>query len=251
MKTNAFIASLLLLLTHISYAQVDESDSQMIEVTEPEISFQLEEVTQVVDFDKIQPVAYNNDEPAAYLVEKENGEKMILGVARDQDDVKGGIINAYLGAQTIFGVRAGIEILKNIQIGVHFISSGTGLFIDQVKRKGVHVNVTFLNLKFNDTETSFYVGARYNSFQKTHKDYGYYSQVLKGNTVDGLLGVNIGIDERQSFGIEVGYGQSVAGGLTNYEYGTKEIGRNIKYSSPLINLTYTIRLFKRQAKHQD
>ncbi len=251
---NTLIALLsFVLLSSLVHAEGTDSDESMIEISKPsaEFALRLEESNVDVDAGEISTVTDDRGEPISYVIEKNNGEKLVLGVSRDPGDALKGIINAYVGAQTIFGVRAGVEFLKTIQIGVHASSTGGGLFADQINRKGVHMNIVFLKFDLDENNPTvfeavhLYAAVKYNTYAKTRREPGYYTTTLKGKTIDTLLGVHAFIDERQSVGIEIGYAQSTKNGLTKYEYQVHEIGRGFKFGEPFLCVTYVVRLFER------
>ncbi len=242
------LIGLMVLVTASAFAQqnVDEVDSakSKIEVLEEgELSIDMSEYLQEETFNSATPILSKNGKATSYFLQREDGSSVILGVTDEAANPLKGIFNAYIGYQTIFGARAGIEIANSVEFGIHTSTTGTGVFIDQKKRTGAHLNVKFR--PFAQSDIRLYTGARYNKFIKKSLGYGNYSTELQGNTLELLLGVSAEFGERHMLGFEVGYETSISG-LDEYEYGVTKIDSGVNYQAPVARVTYTYRLFRKR-----
>ncbi len=247
---NTTLALLLSLITLTSLSAFAE-DEEMIVISESKkIEIELSEETTIVDPAAVTVIHTDeNGEPAAYLVKKDDGSQVVIGVVDERMPLLGGILNAYVGAQTVFGVRAGVSLFNLVDFGVHASMNGTGMmrgaFYPFVTKAGTHVNIKFRPFKggfevFQSVE--FFTGIRWNDYKKEITEPGYKRTKWKGKTTELLGGMNFYLDEHQSLGFEAG----VAKGLLNkYKfYGDEVLEANIKHKAPIFNLTYTFTIFE-------
>lgn len=224
--------------------------AQDVPVDKEEVLVEIGEEKTIFEDSAEVTVIHTNDqgEPLSYLVKNKDNKFMILGVSEKFDDHTRGIVNAYAGFQTMFGVNAGISLFKIIDIGVHARSNSLGnegLLYPSVTKTGFHANIKFRPVK----EVEVYSGVRWNQYSSTRRGYGYSNLQYNGNTTEYVGGIRYHIDNRQSIGFEAGF---TKGSLTKTEspggYIPSTTGQNFSsptknFKAPVFNLTYRITLF--------
>lgn len=179
-------------------------------------------------------------EPLSYLIKKNDGSIKILGVIDDIGDNASGIVNAYAGFQTMFGVNAGLSLFKTIEIGVHARSNSLGregILYPSVIKTGYHANIKFRPV----SALEIYAGMKWNTnYHSVERNMGYSETHWKGSTTEYVGGVRFNIDRRQSLGIEAGVAKGL---LTKTVVGDPFTPESKKYKAPVFNLTYRITLF--------
>lgn len=138
-----------------------DSDGQ---TDKEEAVFAIGEEKTITDENVDVSVLHSNEqgEPLSYLIKKNNGSIKILGVV-DNINQASGIINAYAGFQTMFGVNAGLTLFKTIDIGVHARSNSLnhdGMFYTSVTKTGFHGNIKFRPVSVLEV----YAGMRWNKY---------------------------------------------------------------------------------------
>jgi hypothetical protein len=219
--------------------QADKEEALVVVGEEKTISVENSEVS----------VLHSNEqgEPLSYLIKRNDGRMTILGVVDKTGNQVSGIVNAYAGFQTFFGVNAGLTLFKAIDIGVHARKNSfgnEGILYPSVTKTGFHANIKFRPVK----SLEVYAGMRWNNYSSTNRGYGNTNLKYNGKTTEYVGGVRYNLDGRQSVGVEVGY---ATGLLTKDEssryYIPASLGENTsdikKLKAPVINFTYRITLF--------
>jgi hypothetical protein len=188
-----------------------------------------------------------NGQASSLLLTRNDGSVRILGIIDDIGDQVSGIVNAYAGFQTLFGVNAGLTLFRTIDIGVHARTSGReGVLYTAVTKTGVHANIKFRPVAFLEMNA----GMRWNNYHSTRRGMGYSTTNLDGATTEYVLGARYHFDQgpvrrraggRHSLGFEVGF---ASGTLNKTMTGNAFTPETKRHFAPVLNVSYRITLFK-------
>jgi len=255
MKTILFFFQILFFTT---YNFLHAQESNLIMEVDDQVSVSSESVSIDVDAKNIEILTSDeNNNPTSYLIKGEKGRvDYVVGISSDPSKPQLGIFNAYIGYQTILGIRAGVELFNRVEIGFHAATNLAPAWLFGLTNKktiGLHANVHFYTLNFkNDSKIDLIAGFKFGQHYKKTSGFGSTYYTTKGNTASAVLGFRFkcfgskDCDERTTFRIEAGYtfapnGLNAPNGLDS---SNSDPISNIKYQAPILNFSVTYRIFK-------